>query len=341
MACYHPLKAVVLPEQTENGKKVIKFVPNNTKQYLYTNKEIGYKQILKSFIEIPCGNCIGCRLAYSREWANRCILEAKNYEFNEFITLTYDNEHLPMSEGVDLETGEVRTVATLEPKHLQKFMKDLRRYFEYHYNHTDIRFYACGEYGDEKERPHYHLIVFNLPVPDKEFYFTNKKGNINYHSDIIQKIWGKGLTSLCPVTWETCAYTARYVMKKQKGKGAKEYYSDIGKVAEFVRMSRNPGIARDYYEQNKDKIYECDEIFIKKSDKTEKVRPSKYYDRLFDIENPERLERLKKIRKKFAEEVAKSQLHNTSLSAEEYLRQQELKKLNQAKKLLRNYERGM
>lgn len=350
MACYHPLKAVVLPGLSKNGKKNLMILTKEGYEkyqkdgyIIYKDKNRIWKRINKDEnreeIDLPCSKCIGCRLDYSREWANRCMIESMKYKHNEFITLTYDPEHLPTKEVVD-EDGIVKEKGTLVPVDLTKFMKDLRRYYQYHFNHEGIRFYACGEYGSKNERPHYHLIVFNLPVPDKKFGFTNKKGSINYHSDIIQKIWNKGLTSLCPVTWETCAYTARYMMKKQKGKDNVEELKERGYIQEFVRMSRDGGIGRDYYEQNKDKIYENDEIFIKKGFNTEKIRPSRFYDKLFDIDNPERMAEIKEQRKIQAILAEEAALAKTSLSKVEYRKQREESKKQKIKKLVRHFESG-
>lgn len=348
--CYHPMKAFDTGFLTDNGKPLYKICSYDT-PFIHKpkSKDVAQSQKLQNvwtdwkiydFVEIPCGKCIECRFAYAREWANRCMLEMKNYKDNEFITLTYDDKHLPTKSGVDLETGELTTIGYLKDTDLTKFMKDLRRYYKYHFNHEGIRFYACGEYGDLHKRPHFHLIVFNLPVQDKKFAFTNKKGNVNYHSEIIQKIWGKGLTSLAEVNWNTCAYTARYIVKKQKGKGSAEWYAKRGLTSEFVRMSRRPGIAHQYYEENKKEIYKTDEMFLKeRNGEVKAIKPAKYYDKLFDLENPERMKQIKKIRKEFAENVLKIQLEKTDLNLEEYREMKEKQKEEQAKKLIRILEK--
>ena len=89
-------------------------------------------------VQVPCGNCIGCRLDYSRQWANRCYLESLGSKNVYFITLTYDDEHLPVGKFGN---------NTLVPDDLKKFLKDLRRYYSYHYKLDNIRYFACGEYG--------------------------------------------------------------------------------------------------------------------------------------------------------------------------------------------------
>lgn len=347
MACSHPLYAY----QEAPGEKPIILAGDYLGQKYFIDKSGQAHEVL----QLPCGNCVQCRLQHSRNWADRCMLEAQQYEHNEFLTITYDPEHLPTGQKIDLETGELYGESNpLQPKDLTDFIKRLRSAFargKYRVTHEDgstevltfpkndnIRFYACGEYGDKNQRPHYHLIVFNLNVPDKKFLFTNGAGSLNYTSDLIKSIWNKGLISLCPVTWETCAYTARYVMKKQKGPQSAEYYASQGLVPEFVRMSRNPGIARDYYEQHKWDIYWYDSIYLKKGEKVEKVRPSRYYDKLFDIDEHEYLEKLKERRKEMAETLLQNKLSQTSLSEREFMALNENLTLERIKQLKRNFE---
>lgn len=289
--------------------------------------------------EVPCGKCIGCRIDYSRQWATRCMLEAQKYNNNAFITLTYDQDHIKYNKKIDEETGEISKIETLVPEDLTKFIKDLRRYYKYHYNHEGIRFYACGEYGSKTERPHYHIICFNLPIEDKKIFFKNINGNNVYLSESIQKIWGKGIISIGEVTWESAAYTARYVMKKMKGPGSEEYYKEKGVIPEFVRMSRSPGIAWDYYNDNKEKIYKNDEIILtNKKGKAKVVKPSKYYDRLFDLDNPEAMKAIKEKRKEIAQNAMELQLEKTNLNKKEYLALKERNKAEKLKKLIRPIE---
>ena len=206
MACYHPLAGLWYGELTESGKKKYQIISQEEKVQFISNKAFIRP---REQIEVPCGKCVGCRLEYSRQWAYRCMLEAKQYEHNAYITLTYDQNNVTWVMGANRETGEIEPVTTLVPEHLTKFMKDLRRYYKYHYNHEGIRFYACGEYGSETHRAHYHLIIFNLPIYDKEKFFINANGDQVYLSKTIDEIWGKGITSVGDVTWNSAAYVAR------------------------------------------------------------------------------------------------------------------------------------
>lgn len=294
---------------------------------------------LTDYIEVPCGKCIQCRLSYSREWATRCVLEAKSYQFNYFITLTYDNEHLPINKTIiDKSTGEIVPNPTLVKKDLQDFMKRLRIHYKREYNHENIRFYACGEYGEQFQRPHYHLILFNLPMFDLVPFGKNELGQTYFYSQILSNIWGKGFVGVANVTWETCAYVARYVMKKQKGPGSAEYYDQLGQVPEFVLMSRRPGIGRDYYENNKEQIYATDEIILPGKDgKAQVLKPSHYYDKLYDIDcdDPFVMREIKEARRECAKQSMNIKLSKTSLTKDEYLDLVDRKKHEQVKKLVR------
>lgn len=337
MSCYHPMHAFQIG-LTDNGKPKYQ-IESETTEWTHPkiNGQIITDKIIKEYIEIPCGKCIGCRLDYSRKWATRCMLEASCYKNNAFVTLTYAPEFLPIRKNILEETGEYVNTPTLQDKDLTKFMKDLRRYFEYHYGENNIRFYACGEYGELYERPHYHIIIFNIEIKDLEPLFKNAMGQTIYTSKSLETIWGKGIVRVGEVTWESAAYVARYVMKKQKGPNSEEYYATVkGYAPEFVRMSRKPGIARQYYEDNKEKIYTNDELFIIKKGKALKVKPVAYFDKLYDVEQHEKMQSIKLNRKESAKLKLNNELSKTSLNKLAYMELKEKNKLEQLKKLHRN-----
>ena len=251
MACYYPLKGYKSRHLSKNGKRQLVFKPTE-----------GY---IDQPVEVPCGKCIGCRLEYSRQWAMRCIHEASLYNSNCFITLTYDNANLPNDYGLHVE-------------HFQQFMKKLRkRVVKYDtdnngksYAVNPIRYYHCGEYGDENLRPHYHALLFNYDFPDKQLYSV-KDGNNLYTSELLNEIWGKGFCIIGAVTFESAAYTARYIMKKITGPEAEEHYTrvnpntgEIFQVApEYTTMSRRPGIGRKWFEKYKNDCYSMDGITVR------------------------------------------------------------------------------
>lgn len=353
MACYHPLKAFYKINR-DTGKKDICFAHYPGETVCYDDKG----NLYPFKIDIPCGQCVGCRLEYSRQWAIRCVLESLQYEHNYFVTLTYNPENLPQKENyvVDYDTGEAGEKfysAPLVPEHLTTFMKDLRRHFEYHYNHIGIRFFACGEYGSQSMRPHFHLILFNCPIPDLDFFKSSFNGDVYYTSKILEEIWSekvgkdengktiykpRGFVLVTNCNFETCSYVARYMLKKQKGLNA-DYYYKLGLIPPFTRCSRMPGIAKSYYDINRDKIYNYDSLVITNGKGIAKtVKPPKYYDRLYDLEDPEDLKRIKERRTESAENSLKNRLSKTDLDKDTYLALCEDKKLNQAVKLIRPLE---
>lgn len=248
-------------------------------------------------LTVPCRQCIGCRLDYSRQWATRIYHESLLYSDNYFVTLTYAPESLPIKDTINLETGELVTGNPLVPEHLTKFMKDLRRYWSYHFDHDNVRFYGVGEYGENTGRPHLHICIFNLPhLDDLIPFFTNKLGQQIYLSPLIETIWSKGQVSVGAVTWQSAAYVARYMLKKQKGKDAQWFYDSQAITSEFVRMSRRPGIGFDWYAAHKDSLYPDDSLIVPTLKGAMQVKPPAYYDRLFDLDHPEVIEAVKAAR---------------------------------------------
>lgn len=296
----------------------------------------------KKLITINCGQCADCKLQKSREWATRCMLETREHKDNYFLTLTYDNEHLPLVQKADLETGELLNEwnPTLYPPDLQKFWKRLRDHWKRkHGVNIGIRYYACGEYGEKKDRPHYHAIVFGLPINDLKPDHKSKRGNMNFISEEIQKIWGNGIVAVGDVTWESCAYTARYIMKKQTGKGAITYYLEQ-RAPEFCTMSRRPAIGKAYFDKNWRQIYANDGVLIKTKRGVESVKPARYFDKLFDIDNHEEMQAIKRRRIDLAE-IRQLQLEqSTDKDWEEVIKDREEMQDLRIKTLKRHWEMG-
>lgn len=308
MSCYSPLTGVWLGDFTKNGKKNYKVIST-------LNAELAIKERAKEVIPIPCGQCLGCRLDYSKIWAVRCILESSYYKDNYFLTLTYDDAHLPKN-------------GSLVKRDLQLFIKRLRKYIYTYTGLTGVRFFACGEYGDKSMRPHYHIILFNCPLSDLKLLKRTLLNNNLFISPVIAKLWPFGLHTVGAVTYETCAYTARYVLKKHKGLD-KNWYESKNLIPEFVVMSRRPGIGEKYYLDHKDEIYSTDELIVKCSDKVISIKPVQYYDKKFDLENPELLAALKDVRKRKAELYQINLSKNAGLSPLELLKKQkELKSMS-------------
>lgn len=216
-------------------------------------------------IQLPCGRCVGCRLERSRQWAVRCMHEASMHTDNSFITLTYDDAHLPSN-------------GSLNYVDWQKFAKRLRR------RGVDFRFYMCGEYGDRTNRPHYHACIFGYSFPDRKLFRRTNAGSLIYRSDLLESVWPLGISSVGDLTFESAAYVSRYVMKKITGDLAKEHYKrvdvDTGEVfhvePEFCHMSLKPGIGAAWFDKYKSDVYPHDHVVINGKE----AKPPRYYDKL-------------------------------------------------------------
>lgn len=251
---------------------------------------------------LRCGQCTDCRLASSRDWAIRCSLEAEMHEFNYFVTLTYDDFSIPRGEFIDFK-GDIYD-SNLCRRDVQLFIKNLREWERTVNNRTGIKVFYCGEYGDRMGRPHYHICIFGCSeIPDLELSY--RKGSFDfYNSKIYESFWTyqvgsfkslKGFLDISELSFDTVAYTARYVMKKQKGKMRSDfldYYFTLEDPPElrmqpFIGMSLKPGIAYEYYEKNKFKIREEDLVKYHKKYELFKSKPPRYFDKLFDREDPD------------------------------------------------------
>lgn len=263
MPCYHPLTAWKPRDFGEYNTK-------SGKAKLVFNRDQGLKS---TQLELPCGQCIGCRLDRARDWAARCVHEAKLYPENCFITLTYGENNEP-------ENG------SLNKRDIQLFLKRLRK------KHSDItiRFFQCGEYGEKGNRPHHHVLLFNFNFPDR-IPFTRQGENQLYISPELSELWPYGFHSIGELNYDTACYTARYLLKKVTGKSSEAHYQ--GRLPEYTTMSRKPGLGHAWYLQFKNDVYAQDRLVIHHNFI---CRPPAYYDRLYDIECPKRFSEIKKQR---------------------------------------------
>lgn len=268
MSCFHPLSAVdISPSGAEKAE--IRFILDRR------------PYPADRWLDLPCGKCIGCRLDYSREWANRCMLELSYHRSSYFCTFTYDDEHLPVTYSADPSTGEcIQPVSTLRRRDAQLLLKRIRKKF----NNCSIRFFGSGEYGSLSLRPHYHIILFGLELDDLSTYKKGDKVGMYYNSESLQSCWPFGYVVVSQVTWETCAYVARYVLKKRKTT-EKDVYELAGIEPEFSMCSRRPGIGRQYYEDHPD-LFRFQYINIPGETSGTKIPPPNYYKRLLRVDNP-------------------------------------------------------
>lgn len=257
MPCYYPLRAWRSKRPNENGNFPLVF------DRRYGNED--------EQLDVPCGNCIGCRLERSRQWAIRCVHESQCHIDNTFVTLTYDEEHLPDQ-------------ATLVKADFQKFIKRLRK----HISPEKIKYFACGEYGSDLSqptglgRPHFHAIIFGYDFKDK-YYWRQSGENECYRSDTLETLWTYGQSEIGSVTFNSAAYVARYCTKKINGDDAENHYQKYDPYTgelypvepEFNLQSQ--GIGKTWYENYQEDTFK-DYIHINGV----KCQPPKYYDRLAD-----------------------------------------------------------
>lgn len=205
----------------------------------------------------------------------------RSYPDNCFITLTYDEEHLPSDESI-------------HKRHLQTFFKRLRKSIA----PKKIRYFACGEYGTDQDpstadqlgRPHYHAIIFNHDFPDKELQKT-VRDNPLYSSAQLFKLWPFGLSTVQEANFKTAQYTAGYVVKKIGGEFSEKHYQKINKLTgeitnvhpEFMLCSTRPGIGYNWAKQF---LSDLDKGFITFEGK--KIPYPKYYDKVYSQLNEEK-----------------------------------------------------
>lgn len=263
-------------------------------------------------LKLPCGQCIGCRLDHSLMWATRAIHESRSHEVNSFITLTYSDSELPDDRS-------------LVKSHFTKFMKRLRKSV----HPLRIKYFQCGEYSPprsrlmgpseihpdtipEGQRPHFHALIFGYDFPDKTLWSVRDDIRI-YESDHLNRVWGKGFCTVGNLTFETAAYVARYSLKKINGPleqkpnaktGLRPYERvhpitfEIREVEkEFVSMSN--GIGKDHYLSYTGDIYPSDYCVVNGFER----RPPRYYDNLYDQEQPDVMDEIRQRR------VAKMRKH--------------------------------
>lgn len=261
MPCYRPLKAF----RTGSGDVVF--------------AELRRSDIV-STLWLSCGQCIGCRLERSRQWAIRCVHEASLHKRNCFITLTYDEKHCPKD-------------YSLNYRDFQLFMRYLRRRV------GKVRFYMCGEYGDLNQRPHFHACLFGVDFPDKVVYSKTL-----FTSPLLDSIWGKGMATIGEVNFETAAYCARYIMKKVNGDAAADHYTVIDdetgevivRTPEFCHMSLKPGIGRGWLDKFGSDVYPHGMVVSRSVES----RPPSYYDKWFKANFPDQWEEMAYKRELYA-----------------------------------------
>lgn len=167
-----------------------------------------------------CGGCLPCRIYLRRQWSGRMLLEQMETKASCFLTLTYKDDPY-----------------TLVPNDLQLFLKRLRK-------DQKVRFFGVGEYGEDKERPHYHLALFGHGgCKFRGTRFVGKKTVCCEDCERMNEVWKLGEIHMGTLTRASAEYVASYTMKKMTNAEDKKTQEFLkGRHPEFARMSTQPGI---------------------------------------------------------------------------------------------------
>jgi len=251
---------------------------------------------------VACGQCLGCRIDHRTMWAIRIVHESYLHldsHGNSWLTLTYREPHDCTAEQYAAGHYVPRDYS-LNPEHVSKFIRRLRKQNPDH----KIRYFYCGEYGDENQRPHYHVCLFNHQFNDRVLW-KDDEGIYTYTSPSLEKLWPYGFSTTAELNFETASYTAGYCFKKITGKRAEDHYlrCDEYGVAywlqpEFTRMStgrgKPSGLGAKYYEKFKDDIFPADETPVPGHGTVQLV--PRYYQDVFAKTDPDTLELVKQQR---------------------------------------------
>lgn len=231
---------------------------------------------------VPCGNCIGCRLDYAETWADRLLVESFD-KSALFITLTYNDDNLPLN-GQGL--------SSISKEDIDIFIRDLRNKFR----DVKVRYAISTEYGDNTLRAHAHCICYNLDFDNLgcHFYKLNHLGEPMYSSDVLEDVWNhKGYVVVEKANYYNMAYTARYILKKQKGQLASEYDAFELTPPSF-RMSRRPGIGSEWFDRNYEELYTQGFVRVSRSVKANgMITPNRYFNKLLEKTDPQLLSKYK------------------------------------------------
>ncbi len=225
----------------------------------------------------PCGQCKACRLNKAKEWSIRIMNETHYHESNCFLTITYDDEHLPSS-------------GSISKRALKLFIMRVRKALA-----APFRYYASGEYGEKSNRPHYHLILFGVGSDNLIFrnkHYIPKKGG--FWCEMNE--WPNGQCFVGEVSEDSACYVAKYTMKKLTGKTGKEHYAELGIEPEFALMSLKPGIGAQYIKDNRNKLRRREYVVGKNG--VHYGLPRYYKDKLFAGDGRHKIDVIKRIKEK-------------------------------------------
>jgi len=287
MTCYYPKTAYDIGERTAAGKRKLVF----KKPAMPKWREVEQ-------IQLPCGRCVGCQQDTADGWAVRCVHESRYHDHTYFVTLTYNDECLPHD-------------MSLNNRDYQTFLKRLR----YHAPQCDIRYLLAGEYGGRTQRPHFHLILFGVPLHGRSVG-KSEAGFDMYVDPALEECWGQGFANFGEFNIGTARYVAKYLNKKKYGDEAErvdphtglKHYERINWVTgeitevmpEFIRASKNPALGLRWFEKYglQDVYLSGDFIMLDGL----RFKAPRYYDRLLERNDPDLYQEIKAKRAEAANE---------------------------------------
>lgn len=373
MACFHPKKGFVigttengkpkykiLPweytycEKTSDGWKG--FTGDPPARLISSDLECRSGRVV-SFTPIPCGKCLGCRLDYAKQWSARLLCEFQEHDPDScwFLTLTYRDEAFGPSGDYKKDVEFARNCDTcgrcsgfrlalgadslgqavqwpsLCPRDSELFWKRLRKAFP----GRKISYFLAGEYGGCTGRTHLHAIVYGLPLDPADLipYQVSELGDLTYKCQVLDDIWKNGFVVVGKVTLESCAYVARYCMKKIYKDG--DDYSN--RVPEFVRMSRRPGLGLTWLEKHPE-VFEVSQFSLPSRNGSNSFCHPRYFLKYLEQSDPERYAEIKADRGVAGRLAYENLINNDSRDYLSILRAKELELLARCAKMKRKVD---
>jgi len=238
--------------------------------------------------------------------------EAQQHKRTAFITLTYRDQTLPWAderlrtqrssalaarslEQHAVDKSRTRETRTHEGLHASLHKPDLTGFTTRLNQHAirkfgkGVKYFACGEYGDTTHRPHYHIAVYGEDFSDDRKRWKRSNGHQLWRSSRLHELWPHGDADIGDLTFESAAYIARYLLKKQTGPKALNHYKRQDErgnthelVPEFNVMSRRPGLAREWFLENYNDVVAYDHVISRGNP----AKPPRYYDKLLEALAP-------------------------------------------------------
>lgn len=220
MNCLHPVR-LATPE------KILK----DPLSWMYKN---GIAYPPPRFMYVPCGHCLSCFRMRRLNWVLRMEKELEVATSCYFVTCTYADEHLPRTAS---------GLPTLSVRDHQLFMKRLRKVSL----NTNLRFFMCGEYGSNFDRPHFHYVFFNLCHDYMTGAVLVQTDPDVYRSSQLEDVWQKGHVQIGPINPGGMSYVAKYCQWREEGDIS---LYDVEQVKPFCIMSRRPAIGANYLDKD-------------------------------------------------------------------------------------------